>query len=297
MNPIAKAVFPVTDLGSRVPSSPAAAAGPWEMMPVVDKPLIQYAVEEALAAGLTEMIFITGRGRSAIRNGFDAAHELDAALELRGKTELIEVIHEMLPRGVNPIFIRQGEDRGLGHALLCARSLIGGDAFAVIRADDLIDARPGALAQMIEQYQRYRCSIVGAQRIARDETTRCGVIRCHALFGSLSQVAGAAPLAASPDLPTLGVVGRFILTPRIFDHLESAAAAGDGEVGLLDAIAKLLHQERVLAYEFIGTRYDCGSKLGYLKATLAYGLTHPEVGPGFEAFLQARMSRSQLCAE
>jgi len=178
------------------------------------------------------------------------------------------------------------------------RSLIGGDAFAVIRADELIDAQPGALAQMADQYRRYHCSIVGAQRIALDEAMRCGVVRCHALFGLLSQVAGIAANPAPAGLPPpLGVVGRFILTPRVFEHLEAAAALADGEIALLDAIAHLLHQEQVLAYEFIGTRYDCGSKLGYLKATLAYGLTHPEVGPGFAAFLQARMARSLLCAE
>lgn len=288
MSPITKAVFPVAGLGSRLLST--ATPGPREMMPVVDKPLIQYAIEEALAAGLTDMVFITG-GRHAAFNNFDAAHELDFALELRGKTEVIETVHKLLPRDINCVFIRQTEPKGLGHAIRCARSLIGECAFAVILADDLIEARPGVLAQMMAQHERYRCSIVGVQRIAQEEAAQHCIVRGHALFGSLSQVAGIAKYPRPADAPsTLGVVGRYILTPRIFDHLESAEPAADGEIHLTDAMAKLLREEQVLAFEFLGTRYDCGSKLGYLKATLAYGLTHPEVGPGFAAFLEKRMA-------
>ncbi|HLX81856.1 MAG TPA: UTP--glucose-1-phosphate uridylyltransferase [Burkholderiales bacterium] len=295
MSPITKAVFPVAGPGSRLLS--AASPGPREMMPVVDKPLIQYALEEALAAGLTDMVFITG-GRHAAADHFDAADELDIALELRGKTDLIETVHKLLPKGVNCVFVRQAEPRGLGHAILRARALIGDGAFAVILADDLIEARPGALAQMLAQHERYRCSIVGVQRIGREEAAQHCVVRCHALFDSLSQVAGIAKYPRPADAPsTLGIVGRYILTPRIFDHLESAVPGPDGGVHLADAIAKLLREEQVLAFEFLGTRYDCASKLGYLKATLAYGLTHPEVGPGFAAFLEKRMAGPQICAE
>ena len=285
MTAITKAVFPVAGLGSRF--LPATKASPKEMMPVVDKPLIQYAVEEALAAGITQMIFITGRNKRAIEDHFDEARELEAALEARGKTALLKAIRGFLPKNVHCIFIRQSEALGLGHAVLCAKPVIGGEPFAVLLADDLIDAQPCVLAQMMDQYQRNRCSIIGVQDVARDETDQYGIVKCGAQIGSVYPVASIVEKPRPADAPsTLGVVGRYILTPGIFDQLETMVPGADGEIQLTDAIGLQLRREQVLAYRFKGTRYDCGSKLGYLTATLAYGLVHPEVGTAFAQHLE-----------
>jgi UTP--glucose-1-phosphate uridylyltransferase len=288
MKPITTAVFPLA--GPRNSPQPQATLGAREMTLVVDKPLIQYAVEEALAAGITSMIFITGN-LSAGKHRFDAAQELESAIELRGKSELMETVHNLLPKRVECIFVRQPNPGGLGEAILCARSMIGDVPFAVSLADDLIDARPGAMAQVMVQHERYHCSVVGVQRIAREESAQFCVARCHPLYGPLSQVAGFAQGPQPADAPsTLGIVGRYILTPQIFKHLESFTPDEAGVIHLVDAIAQLLHEEQVLACEVLGTRYDCRSKLGYLKATLAYGLTHPEVGSRFAAFLEERVA-------
>lgn len=282
---ITKAVFPVAGMGSRF--LPATKASPKEMLPVVDKPLIQYAVEEAVAAGLTEMIFVTGRNKRAIEDHFDRAAELEMALEERGNVKLLETVRSILPRGVHCVFIRQPEQLGLGHAVLCARPLVGDEAFAVILADDLIDADPPVMRQMVDCHARSGCSVIGVQQVAREETDQYGIVRCGTAMDDLCPIEGIVEKPRPAEAPsTLGVVGRYILTPRIFHHLEHSVPGRGGEIQLTDAIAALLADEPVLAYAFRGTRYDCGSKLGYLKATLAYALQHPEVAGDFGAHLR-----------
>ncbi len=281
---ITKAVFPVAGMGSRF--LPATKASPKEMLPVVDKPLIQYAVEEAVAAGLTEMIFVTGRNKRAIEDHFDRAAELEMALEERGNVKLLETVRSILPRGVHCVFIRQPEQLGLGHAVMCARPLVGDEAFAVILADDLIDADPPVMSQMVARHAERGCSVIGVQQVAREETDQYGIVRCGAGEGDLWPIEGIVEKPRPEEAPsTLGVVGRYILTPRIFHHLEHGVPGRGGEIQLTDAIAALLADETVLAYAFSGTRYDCGSKLGYLKATLAFALQHPEVAGDFAEHL------------
>jgi len=285
MNRITKAVFPVAGLGTRF--LPATKASPKEMMPIVDKPLIQHAVEEAISAGISEMIFVTGRSKRAIEDHFDKAHELEATLGSRGKTGELNALRGILPKNINCIFVRQAEALGLGHAILCAKPVVGREPFAVVLADDLIDAQPCVLTQMIAEYRRHRCSIVGVQNVSHNETDQYGIVSCGARFGPALQVMNIVEKPRPSEAPsTLGVVGRYILTPAIFDHLQKVVPGAGGEIQLTDAIATLLDEERVLACQFKGTRYDCGSKLGYLKATLAYGLAHPEVGADFARHLE-----------
>ncbi len=282
---ITKAVFPVAGMGSRF--LPATKASPKEMLPVVDKPLIQYAVEEAVAAGMTEMIFVTGRNKRAIEDHFDKAAELEAALEERGNEKLLATVRGILPPGVHCVFIRQPETLGLGHAVLCARPLVGDEPFAVILADDLIDAKPSVMTQMVERYSYYRRSVIGVQNVAREETDQYGIVRCGSVLNDVHQIDGIVEKPAPDEAPsTLGVVGRYILSPRIFDHLANARPGKGGEIQLTDAIASLLKQEQVLAYQFQGTRYDCGSKIGYLKATIAFAMSHPDVSEEFIAHLR-----------
>jgi UTP--glucose-1-phosphate uridylyltransferase len=281
---ITKAVFPVAGMGSRF--LPATKASPKEMMPIVDKPLIQYAVEEAVAAGIREMIFITGKHKRAIEDHFDKAYELEAELEARGKTELLDQVRNVVPKSVNCIYIRQAEPLGLGHAVLCARPVVGDGPFAVILADDLIDADPPVLRQMSDAYARLQCSLLGVQEVPAEQTRQYGIVRPKPLEDGIDQVEAIIEKPAPADAPSrIGVVGRYILTPRIFDMLANVRPGAGGEIQLTDAIAALLGHERVVAYRFKGTRYDCGSKLGYLAATVAYGRKHAEVGKEFEALL------------
>jgi len=282
---ITKAVFPVAGMGSRF--LPATKASPKEMLPVVDKPLIQYAVEEAVAAGMTEMIFVTGRNKRAIEDHFDKAAELEAALEERGNQKLLAMVRGILPPGVHCVFIRQPETLGLGHAVLCARPLVGDEPFAVILADDLIDARPSVMTQMVERYSYYRRSVIGVQNVEREDTDQYGIVRCGSTLNDVHQIDGIVEKPKPAEAPsTLGVVGRYILSPRIFEHLANVLPGKGGEIQLTDAIASLLAQEQVLAYEFQGTRYDCGSKIGYLKATIAFAMSHPDVSEEFIAHLR-----------
>jgi UTP--glucose-1-phosphate uridylyltransferase len=282
---ITKAVFPVAGMGSRF--LPATKASPKEMLPVVDKPLIQYAVEEAVAAGMTEMIFVTGRNKRAIEDHFDKAAELEAALEERGNQKLLAMVRGILPPGVHCVFIRQSETLGLGHAVLCARPLVGDEPFAVILADDLIDAKPSVMTQMVERYSYYRRSVIGVQNVAREDTDQYGIVRCGSALNDVHQIDGIVEKPKPAESPsTLGVVGRYILSPRIFEHLANVLPGKGGEIQLTDAIASLLAQEQVLAYQFQGTRYDCGSKIGYLKATIAFAMSHPDVSEEFIAHLR-----------
>jgi UTP--glucose-1-phosphate uridylyltransferase len=283
---ITKAVFPVAGMGSRF--LPATKASPKEMMPIVDKPLIQYAVEEAVAAGITDMVFITGRNKRAIEDHFDKAYELEAELAMRGKDELLRIVKEIIPSHINCIFIRQPEALGLGHAVLCAQSVVKDEAFVVILADDLIDAEPPVVKQMVDVFAKHQCSVLGVQTVPHDQTKSYGIVASTPILGAedLERVTAIVEKPKPEDAPSnLAVVGRYILTPRIFHHLAQVTKGAGGEIQLTDGIAALMQEEQMLAYRFKGTRYDCGSKLGYLQATVALGLKHPEVRDEFAAYL------------
>ena len=284
---IRKAVFPVAGLGTRF--LPATKASPKEMLPVVDKPLIQYAVEEAAAAGITEMIFITGRNKRAIEDHFDKAYELETELALRHKTEQLSTLQLATPRGINCIYIRQTEALGLGHAVLCAEPVIGNEPFAVLLADDLIDAPVPVMKQMADISARERVATIGVMSVQPDEVASYGIVETTGQEGGVSRINRIVekPKPGTTS-STLAVVGRYILTPRIFHHLRTMPPGAGGEIQLTDAIARLLEEERVIAYNFDGRRYDCGSKVGYLEATVDFGLKHPETAEAFARFLTNR---------
>jgi UTP--glucose-1-phosphate uridylyltransferase len=294
-NQIRKAVFPVAGMGTRF--LPATKASPKEMLPIVDKPLIQYAVEEALHAGITELVFITGRGKRAIEDHFDEADEIEARLQAKGKGELVKSVQNIIPKHVSCTYVRQPRALGLGHAVLCAANLISDEPFAVILADDLIDAKPSAIQQMIKIYRVHQFSILGVQNVARQDTSQYGIVKSgKEVEPKLHVITGIVEKPKPSEAPsTLGVVGRYILSPRIFHHLRKVKPGAGGEIQLTDGIASLLKEEKAFAYEFDGTRYDCGSKLGYLKATMAFAVKHPEVGKEFSAYLSSlgcRMPKS-----
>jgi UTP--glucose-1-phosphate uridylyltransferase len=283
---IRKAVFPVAGMGSRF--LPATKASPKEMMPVVDKPLIQYAVEEAVAAGITDLVFITGRNKRAIEDHFDKAYEIESELAARGKLDLLELVQGIIPRSVNCIYIRQTQPLGLGHAVLCARAAVNDEPFAVILADDLIDSDPPTLRQMTDVFARHQCSVLGVQEIPLEQSRQYGMVRVEPVSGGAERVTAIVEKPGPEAAPSnLAVVGRYILTSRIFQHLERIRPGAGGEIQLTDAIASLLAEEQVLAHRLRGTRYDCGSKLGYLRATVAYGRKHPEIGKAFEQYLKS----------
>ena len=283
MKKITKAVFPVAGMGSRF--LPATKASPKEMLPIVDKPLIQYAVEEAVAAGITDMVFITGRNKRAIEDHFDKAYEIESELEARGKHDLLRLVQETVPEHINCIYIRQAEPLGLGHAVLCAAPVVGDEPFAVLLADDLIDGDPPVLRQMADVHAEQQCSLLGVQLVPQTDTGQYGIVSIDAEDG-LQRVTAIVEKPAPEQAPSnLAVVGRYVLTPRIFHHLRNVRAGAGGEIQLTDAIAALLAEETVLACPFHGIRYDCGSKLGYLKAILAFGRRHPEVGQAFTEYL------------
>jgi UTP--glucose-1-phosphate uridylyltransferase len=291
---ITKAVFPVAGHGTRF--LPATKASPKEMLPVVDKPLIQYAVEEAAAAGITEMIFVTGRGKRTIEDHFDKAYELEAELHAKGKQKLLEYVRNMLPANVQYVYVRQPEALGLGHAVLCAKHLVGDEPFAVILADDLIDAKVPVMRQMVQQYEAYSSSVLGCVEVPKSEVSSYGIVDAKPVSKKkgerVSRMSGIVEKPKPEDAPsTLSVVGRYILTPAIFAHLEKIKHGVGKEIQLTDGIAALLKKEKVFAYEFEGTRYDCGSKLGYLQATVALGMTHAEVGKAFTEHMTAMTAR------
>src|SRR4029079_977968 len=277
---ITKAVFPVAGLGSRF--LPATKASPKEMLPIVDKPLIQYAVEEAAAAGITDMIFVTGRNKRAIEDHFDLNPELESALAR--KQELLEIARSVLPPGCSCIFIRQAEPLGLGHAVLCARPVVGDQPFAVLLADDLIDANPPTMARMADRFEKDGCSLLGVEDVPRESTGSYGIVSPADPKAEVTQIHAIVGKPKPKDAQsTLGVVGRYILTPAIFEMRASGKPGSGGEIQLTDAISALLARERVLAMRIGGRRYDCGSKLGYLKATVEYGVPHSQTGKGIRA--------------
>jgi UTP--glucose-1-phosphate uridylyltransferase len=282
---ITKAVFPVAGMGTRF--LPATKASPKEMLSIVDKPLIQYAVEEAVAAGMTDMIFVTGRGKRAIEDHFDTAYELETELTGRGKGELLKIVREVIPSHVSCTYVRQPQALGLGHAILCAMPVVGNAPFAVVLADDLIDAETPALAQMVKVYRDTGCSVIAVEKVPRQRTSQYGIVKTHSRSRSPHRMIGIVEKPEPRRAPsTLGVVGRYLLTPAIFRHLQRVKPGAGGEIQLTDGIASLLREEPVYAYEFEGVRYDCGSKLGYLQANLAYALKHPEVGPDVRKYLR-----------
>ena len=284
MKKVRKAVFPVAGLGTRF--LPATKASPKEMLPIVDKPLIQYAVEEACAAGIADMIFVTGRSKRAIEDHFDKAYELEKELAERGKHEMLDFVRNMLPKSINCIYIRQAEALGLGHAVLCAKPVVQDEPFAVLLADDLLDSETPVMKQMVDTYEGYSCSVLGVQDVPRADTKSYGIVDAKPVSERLEQISAIVEKPKPEEAPsTLAVVGRYILTPRIFHHLERIGKGSGGEIQLTDGIAALLSEEQVLAYRYHGTRYDCGSKLGYLQATVDLGRRHPEVGAAFSEYL------------
>jgi UTP--glucose-1-phosphate uridylyltransferase len=283
---ITKAVFPVAGLGTRF--LPATKSTAKEMLPVVDKPLVQYAVEEAIAAGIDTMIFVTGRTKNAIMDHFDKAYELEKELEARNKTEILKALRGILPPHVSCVFIRQSEALGLGHAVHCAKPVIGDEPFAVILPDDLIeDGTRGCMAQMVELFNQKQTSILGVERVHPSEAGSYGIVKTGEASGTSSPIELIVEKPKPEDAPSnLAVVGRYILTPAIFRKLETTGRGAGGEIQLTDGIAALMADEQVLAYEFEGKRYDCGSKLGFLIATVEYGLLHPELKDGFLEYLK-----------
>ena len=282
-----KAVFPVAGLGSRF--LPVTKASPKEMLPIVDKPLIQYAVEEAAAAGITEMIFVTGRNKRAIEDHFDKAYELETELERKNKNVLLEMVRSVLPEGVQCIYIRQAEPLGLGHAVLCAQPVVGDNAFAVILADDLMDSQPPAMARMAQVFSREGASLLGVEEVPRDQTQNYGIVTVERMDGDIARLHSIVEKPRPAEAPsTLAVIGRYVLTPRIFELLGKLTPGAGGEIQLTDAISQLLSYEPVRAVRLPGRRFDCGSKLGYLQATVEYGVRHPEIGQDFARFLKAR---------
>ena len=288
MKPILrKAVFPVAGLGSRF--LPVTKASPKEMLPIVDKPLIQYAVEEAAAAGITELIFITGRNKRAIEDHFDKAYELETELELKGKQGLLDMVQTVLPDNCRCIYIRQAEPLGLGHAVLCARPVVGDEPFAVLLADELMDATPPATAQMAMRFETEQCSVIGVLPVPREQTESYGIVSVDNPDAELSAIRAIVEKPSPAEAPSdLAVVGRYVFTPRIFGLLAQAKPGRGGEIQLTDGISALLGEERILAMRMPGKRYDCGSKLGYLKASVEFGLRHPEIGAEFAEYLRTR---------
>ena len=285
---VRKAVFPVAGLGTRF--LPATKANPKEMLPVVDKPLIQYAAEEAVEAGIEELIFVTGRTKRSIEDHFDKAYELESELEKANKQKLLDIVRNILPPHVSCIYIRQSEPLGLGHAVLCARPAVGNEPFAVLLADDLIDGQgAGCIKQMVEIYEQHQCGVIAVQPVPREDTDKYGIVATEVVNDSLSRITSIVEKPKPEVAPsTLAVVGRYILPGEIMAILATTQRGAGNEIQLTDGIATLLKTQQALAYQFKGTRYDCGSKLGYLQATVDLAMKHPEVAADFGAWLATR---------
>lgn len=282
---VKKAIFPVAGLGTRF--LPATKAQPKEMLPVVDKPLIQYAVEEAYAAGVREMIFVTGRHKRPIEDHFDMTYELEVALQNSGKDELLAVVRTVKPDDMECVYVRQSQALGLGHAVLCAQRLVGNHPFAVLLADDLMVGRPPVLKQMVDQFEEWRASILAVQEVPPEHTRRYGIVAGTQINDRVIDLSRIVEKPAPEDAPSrLGVAGRYILTPGVFHEISSQARGVGGEIQLTDGIASLLRREKVFAYRYEGKRYDCGSKEGFLEANVELALQHPELGPGFRSYLK-----------
>ena len=289
MTKINKAVFPVAGLGTRF--LPATKASPKEMLPVVDKPLIQYAVEEAYEAGIRHMIFVTGRTKRSIEDHFDMAYELENELEASQKYKLLELVRSLRPDDMACSYVRQPRSLGLGHAVLCAQPLVGNEPFAVLLADDLmtgLDGGPSVLTQMVQVFERVGTSLLAVQEVPAEHVRRYGIVAGKPAGERLIKVAQMVEKPAPDAAPSrMGVAGRYILTPAVFDHIRNQPRGAGGEIQLTDGIARLMETEGVHAYQYQGKRYDCGSKEGFLEATVELALKHPEVGPGFKEYLKS----------
>ena len=289
---VQKAVFPVAGLGTRF--LPATKASPKEMLAVVDKPLIQYAVEEAYAAGIREMIFVTGRNKRAIEDHFDTAYELEAELTVAGKNELMSLVHSIKPEDMDCVYVRQPRALGLGHAVLCAERLVHGEPFAVLLADDLMIGEPPIMQQMTELFAERQCSILAVQEVPRNQTNRYGIVKGKPLSSDLVNIDGLIEKPHPSVAPSnLAVAGRYVLTPAVFDLIREQPRGTGGEIQLTDGIAALLASEQVLAYRYHGKRYDCGSKLGLMQASVVLGEVHPDIGREFCAWLRDRQKLAQ----
>ncbi len=281
-----KAVFPVAGLGTRF--LPATKAQPKEMLPVVDKPLIQYAVEEAYAAGIRQMIFVNGRNKRAIPDHFDTAYELEAELLAAEKHELLAVVHSVKPDDMECIYIRQSKALGLGHAVLCAQSVVVNEPFAVLLADDLMVGNPPVLAQMVEQFAEWQSSIIAVQEVPPEHTRRYGMVAGKPVDDRMMDLTHIVEKPAPEAAPSsLGVAGRYVLTPGIFREIANLPRGVGNEIQLTDGIAKLMRREKVFAYRYAGRRYDCGSKEGFLEANVELALAHPKLGPAFREYLKS----------
>jgi UTP--glucose-1-phosphate uridylyltransferase len=291
MTQIRKAVFPIAGLGTRF--LPATKASAKEMLPVVDKPLIQYAVEEAYAAGIRHMIFVTGRTKRSVEDHFDTAYELENELELAGKAALLNIARSIAPEDMVCTYVRQPRALGLGHAVLCSKELVGNEPFAVLLADDLMVGKPSIMAQMVEQFSEWRASILAVQNVPREDTKLYGIVSAENVTQDIVNVTGIVEKPTPEAAPTtLAVAGRYILTPGIFKELETLPRGVGGEIQLTDGIANLLRREKVFAYRYKGVRYDCGSKLGFLQATVDLGAHHDEIGAEFSMWLEQRSQNS-----
>jgi len=285
--PNEKTVFPIAGLGTRF--LPATKASPKEMLPIVDKPLIQYAVEEAYEANIRQMIFVTGRSKRSVEDHFDTAYELEAELERNGQSELLELVNAIKPSDMQCIYVRQARAQGLGHAVLCAETIIGHEPFAVLLADDLMVGKPGVLKQLIDFYAMHQASVIAVQPIHPSETDRYGIVAGRHIDSRTIDVELIVEKPRPHEAPSaMGVTGRYILTPTIFDKIRLQSAGVGGEIQLTDAISELLKDEKVFAYQFEGTRYDCGSKLGFLQATVDFAEKHAEIGLAFSTWLEMR---------
>lgn len=288
LNLVNTAVFPVAGLGTRF--LPATKASPKEMLPVVDKPLIQYAVEEAYGAGVRHMVFVTGRSKRAIEDHFDTAYELESELESAGKTELLELVRAVAPDDMHCSYVRQPRSLGLGHAVLCAAHIVGERPFAVLLADDLMvggNGSPPVLAQMVQAFESLGRSVLAVQEVPAEHVRRYGIVAGAPAGERLISIDQIVEKPAPENAPShMGVAGRYILTPRIFDELRSQPPGAGGEIQLTDAIARLMRSERVYAYQYEGKRYDCGSKEGFLQATVELALQHPQIGGEFRDYLK-----------
>ncbi|MBI2381168.1 MAG: UTP--glucose-1-phosphate uridylyltransferase GalU [Gammaproteobacteria bacterium] len=284
---IKTAVFPVAGMGTRF--LPATKANPKEMLPIVDKPLIQYAVEEAVAAGITQLVFVTSWSKGSIEDHFDRSYELEDRLRLAGKNELLDSVRNILPKGVSVAYVRQAEPLGLGHAVLCAQPIVGDQPFAVLLADDFIhDSKGGCLKDMVDLYAETGLGSVAVEDVPREQTDRYGIVSLHEGQRQGQDVISAIVEKPNPAIApsTLAVVGRYLLPGKVFEILEHTGRGKGGEIQLTDAIAELLSEDSLIAHRFKGTRYDCGSKFGYLQATVALGMEHAEVGPRFRAYME-----------
>ncbi|MGM9485971.1 UTP--glucose-1-phosphate uridylyltransferase GalU [Ideonella sp. YS5] len=280
-----KAIFPVAGLGTRF--LPATKAQPKEMLPVVDKPLIQYAVEEAYAAGIRQMIFVNGRNKRAIPDHFDTAYELESELEASGKHELLALVRSIKPDDMECIYIRQPKALGLGHAVLCAQCVVVNEPFAVLLADDLMVGDPPILKQMVQQFDEWHASIIAVQEVAAEHTRRYGIVAGTPVDDRMMDLVQIVEKPAPESAPSrLGVAGRYILTPGVFREISQLPRGVGGEIQLTDGIANLMRREKVFAYRYHGKRYDCGSKEGFLQANVELALAHPELGAGFREYLK-----------